>query len=182
MGVCRYIQILILWFIHSFCSFIFDHTTTQWVIIIRISNHPSEFHHRKVPIPSFYIHSHFLIHILILILILSFLRLSAGGTRKGRISTARIPASWIPATRIPASRISPTAWLSSAALPRPGLSSAALRSSIRSASAPAATKFTELWLLGRLVRLSLSLSNFDCWVRSDPALSELTRWPLSAQH
>ncbi|XP_014519523.1 uncharacterized protein LOC106776556 [Vigna radiata var. radiata] len=88
--------------------------------------------------------------------------LSAGGTRKGRISTARIPASWIPATRIPASRISPTAWLSSAALPRPGLSSAALRSSIRSASAPAATKFTELWLLGRLFGCSLLLLPIGC--------------------
>ncbi|BAU00836.1 uncharacterized protein HKW66_Vig0164130 [Vigna angularis] len=111
----------------------------------------------SVPIPSFYIHSLFLIHILILF----FLRLSAGGTRKGRISTARIPASRIPAARIPASRISPTARLSSA-LPCPGLSSAALRSSIRSASAPAATKFTELWLLGRLFGCSLLLLPIGC--------------------
>ncbi|WVZ09272.1 hypothetical protein V8G54_013802 [Vigna mungo] len=131
---------------------------------------------------SFLLYSfHFLIHILILILILilSFFRLSAGGTRKGRISTARIPASWIPATRIPASRISPTARLS-AALPRPGLSSAALRSSIRSASAPAATKFTELWLLGRLVRLSLSLSlSLISIAESDP-IRLFPIWLLSA--
>ncbi|KAK7341987.1 hypothetical protein VNO80_24928 [Phaseolus coccineus] len=82
--------------------------------------------------------------------------------QKGRIST----------TRILASRIYPTARLSSTTLPRPGLSSV-----LHSAFASASTKFTGLWLLRRLVCLSmfLSLSNFDRRVRSDPDLSELTR-------
>jgi len=165
LGVRRYTPILVLSdsFFHSFIQSSHSdlhYTATQWVITIRISNHPSEFHRRKVPPPFRFIFIIVLVHILVLF----FLRLSAGGLRKGRISTAGIPAAGIPASRIsPAARISPTASLSptrlsSAALPRPGLPSAALRSSIRSASAPAATKFTELWLFGRLVRLSLSLS------------------------
>ncbi|KAK7342148.1 hypothetical protein VNO80_25091 [Phaseolus coccineus] len=60
----------------------------------------------------------------------------------------------------------PTVRVSSTALPCPGLSFT-LRSSICSTFASASTKFTELWLCGRLVRLSIFLSNFDRLLRSD---------------